>query len=47
MLIWSHLLKQSLIENFIFCAVIGVFELLFYAVTKSNTSNLQTKLSGS
>ena len=23
--IWSHLLKKSLMENFIFCAVIGVF----------------------
>ena len=22
--IWSHLLKKSLMENFIFCAVIGV-----------------------
>ena len=24
LMIWSHLLKKSLMENFIFCAVIGV-----------------------
>ena len=26
--IWSHLLKKSLMENFIFC-VVGTFELMF------------------
>ena len=26
--IWSHLLKKSLMENFIFCAVIEIFEAL-------------------
>ena len=30
--IWSHLLKKSLMENFIFCAVWSVYYLLIYSV---------------
>ena len=31
--IWSHLLKKSLIENFIFCAVCALFVALFVVVS--------------
>ena len=39
--IWSHLLKKSLIENFIFCAVLlDVFNLIFLGnMRQSNYQN--------
>ena len=30
--IWSHLLKKSLMETFIFCAVLAIFEKLIFNV---------------
>ena len=32
---WSHLLKKSLMENFIFCAVVLLYQLNFLKKVKS------------
>ena len=47
--IWPHLLKKSLMENFIFCAVVSVVDInqkTTYSRHKYNINNFGIKISG-
>ena len=40
--IWSHLLKKSLMEKFIFCAVLAIFEKLIFNVWHNQNVRMST-----
>ena len=42
--VWSHLLKKSFMENFIFCAVLIILVLILFLIFNSTSSNLFSQL---